>query len=309
MPIRGFPAFRLVLLCLAATGCSRSVAAPAKTYVLRLTATTAEDPDLKAAYLRLPDVSVHATTPGGASITSLLDLQEDRIDIGVALADVVYLAFTGQLDGASGPFNQLRGMAMLDVNTFHFLVGATTRIHSIHQLKGRHVAMGPVGTSTALVAKALLRANGLSVADVRGEQVPYPDATERLLRGDFDAAFMTQLLGADPVTRSTRGGAKLLDVDGPFIEDLRRQRPFLRRTLIPKDVYPGQVTPIRTLGVDRVLVCRADVDEELVYRLLEAFFAARPGAMPRADLERAPATPLPLHPGAARYYRQRELSR
>lgn len=307
--MRGPQAICLALICSAVVGCSSPAALPAQSYVLRLPASTAQDPDVKTAYSRLPDVAVQVVTTGGASIPNLIDLQGGKIDVGISLADVAYLASIGQLDKTSGPFTRLRGMATLDVNTFHVLVGAHTDIHSISQLKGRRVALGPAGTSTALVAEALLRANGLGVADIRGEQVPYPEATERLLQGYFDAAFMTQLLGAEPVMRSTRGGARLLDVDGPLIEKLRQERPFLRRALIPEDVYPGQGKPIHTLGVDRVLLCHADVDEEVVYRLLEAFFAARPGAVPRSDLERAPATPLPLHPGAARYYRQRELSR
>lgn len=304
-----FRATCLALTCLTAIGCSNKAASPANSYVLRLPASTAEDPDVKAAYSQLPDISVQVVTTGGASIPNLINLQAGKIDVGISLADVAYLASIGQLDKTSGPFTRLRGMATLDVNTFHVIVGANTDIQSISQLRGRRVALGPVGTSTALVAEALLAANGLAIADIRAEQVPYTEATERLLQGDLDAAFMTQLLGANPVTRSMQGGARLLDVDGPLIENLRRERPFLRRGLIPKDVYPGQGKPIHTLAVDRVLVCHVDVDEELVYRVLEAFFAARPGAVPRSDLERAPATPLPLHPGAARYYRQRELSR
>ena len=66
---------------------------------------------------------------------------------------------------------------------------------------------------------------------------------------------------------------------------------------------------MHTLAVDRVMLCRADLDENLVYELLEAYFADSPGTVPPTNFERAPATPLPLHPGALRYYRQRELSR
>jgi TRAP transporter TAXI family solute receptor len=309
MLIRGFLVSGLVVLGLTVGGCSKPAASPAGPHVLRMAATTAEDADLKAAISRLPDISVRATTQGGASITSLFDLQQGRTDMGIALADVAYLAFTGQLEDTSAPFTELRGMAMLDVNTFHFLVAPHTNITSISQLKGRRVALGPTGTSTALTAEMLIKAYGVDLDQVHGEQVPYPEATERLVRGDFDAAFMTQIVGSTPVTDAIRGGARLLDVDGPLIEELRRQRPFLRRTLIAKDAYPGLTKSVRTLGVDRVMICRADVDEDVVFRLLEAYFATPAGATPRADLERAPATPLPLHPGAARYYRQRELSR
>jgi len=270
--------------------------------------TTSQDAYLKAAYSQLPDVSIEAVTPGGASVLSVVNLQRGIVDVGVALADVAYLASTGQLDEAPEPFDQLRGMAVLDLNTLHLLVGAHTHIHSIDQLKGRHVALGPVGSSSAVIAATLMKANGLTDADVRSERAPYPETVERLANGDFDAAFMIQIPGSDPVMQATRSGARLLDVDGPLIEDMRQHRPYLRRTLIAKGVYPGQDKPIRTIGVDRVLICRADLDENIVYRLLEAYFAPGMGAPP-TDLARAPATPLPLHPGAARYYRQRELSR
>ena len=280
----GSTAIRLALLCLAFTGCTQPAAAPAKRYVLRIAVT---DPYLKATYSQLSDISIEDVTPAGASVLTVMNLQRGIVDVSVALADAAYLGYTGQLEEAPGPFDQLRGMAVLDLNTLHLLVGTNTHIHSIDQLNGRHVALGPSGSSGAVIAETLLKANGLTV----------------------DAAFVIQIPGNGPVMQATRGGARLLDVDGPLIEEIRQHRPYLRRTLIPKGVYPGQDKPIRTIGVDRVLICRADVPEGIVYRLLDAYFSARPEGTPPADLERAPATPLPLHPGAARYYRQRELSR
>jgi TRAP-type uncharacterized transport system substrate-binding protein len=71
----------------------------------------------------------------------------------------------------------------------------------------------------------------------------------------------------------------------------------------------------RTIGVDSILVCRRELDEGLVYELTKFFFQALPtlsfsqDALRSMDLEQAPATPIPLHAGAARYYRERELMR
>jgi hypothetical protein len=152
-------------------------------------------------------------------------------------------------------------------------------------------------------------AYGLAQEDVEGERRPYPETVEDLLRGKVDAAFMTVALEHDSVRHATGGGARLLPVDGREIERLRQRRPYLRQTLIPARVYPGQKTSIRTIGVDLVMLCRVDLDAEIVYRVLEAFFTTPPGTTPPFDIERAPATPMPLHAGAARYYRQRQLSR
>jgi TRAP transporter TAXI family solute receptor len=264
---------------------------------------------LTPAIARLSDVSVQAVTPGGLSVTNLMDLQRGTIDVAIAMADVAYLAFAGQLEEVSEPFSQLRGIAMLDDIPFHFLVGPNPRINSIHQLKGARVALGPDGSATVSIAETLLAAYGLTVADVRGERRSYPETVQGLLRGDLDAAFMTLALNSEPVRQATTGGARLLPVDGPEIEGLKQRRPYLRQTLIPARIYFGQTTPIRTLAVDLVLLCRVDLSEDIVYRLLEAYFETPPGTPPPMDLERAPATPMPLHPGAARYYRQRQLSR
>jgi hypothetical protein len=110
-------------------------------------------------------------------------------------------------------------------------------------------------------------------------------------------------------------GAKLLAIEGPAIDRLRHDYPFLRLTAIPAATYPSHSAPIRTIGVDNLLLCRSDLDEELVYELTKNFFAALPElaaeqiSLRQMDFAQAPATPIPLHEGAARYYRERELFR
>ena len=102
-----FRATCLALTCLTAIGCSNKAASPANSYVLRLPASTAEDPDVKAAYSQLPEISVQVVTTGGASIPNLINLQAGKIDVGISLADVAYLASIGQLDKTSGPFTRI----------------------------------------------------------------------------------------------------------------------------------------------------------------------------------------------------------
>lgn len=64
-----------------------------------------------------------------------------------------------------------------------------------------------------------------------------------------------------------------------------------------------------------LIVCRRDLDERTVYRLTEQLFNVFPrlarveATLRFLNLDEAPATPIPLHKGAARYFRERELSR
>ena len=108
-------------------------------------------------------------------------------------------------------------------------------------------------------------------------------------------------------------GARLLDVTGPTITRLRADYPFLRTAVIPARTYPGQPHPVETMAIDVLLLCRVGLPEQFVHRLTRALFQVLPSLARQFDylklmeLSRAPATPVPLHAGAARYYRQEEL--
>jgi TRAP transporter TAXI family solute receptor len=273
---------------------------------VRVSRTSAND--LQTALARIPDVKVEIVTEGGSSITSLLDLKSQKTNLSGTLADVAYLAYAGQLEEMTEPFEQLRGMAVTGLNTLHLLVGGNVRVTTLRDLTGLRVSIGAPGSSTAHITQRMLHDLGIAEGQIHAERIPNAEIVSRLSNGEIDAAFSGFGVPGATVIAAMNRGARLMPIDGPEIEEMRTRYPYLKRTLIPVGTYPNQLEPIRTLGVDTLLVCRADLDEDLVYRLLDAYFATRP-AMTPPNLDRAPATPVPLHPGAARYYRQRELSR
>ena len=120
------------------------------------------------------------------------------------------------------------------------------------------------------------------------------------------------------ITRVTTADVRLIPIGREQIariqERTERSR-FLKSTMIPRGTYPRQDHDILTLGEDILLLCRKDLPEPLVYELTKALFdsvAVLMTAHPAAsgiDPERGPMTSIPLHPGAARYYRERELPR
>lgn len=294
-------------LCLALSSCTtRAGTTPPKHAPLRLSRTTANT--LRAALHRLPEIKVEVVSRGGSSITSLIEVRNRKADISAPLADVAYLAYGGQLEEMGERFDELRGMAVISLNTLHLLVGRESRVQTLRDLTGRRVSFGAPGSSTSLVTPRMFRAHGIAPEAIRGELIPNTEIFTRLLDGRLDAAFSGFTLPSARVTAAMKEGVRLVPVDGPQIEELRTRYPHLKRTLIPRNTYPNQPDPIRTVAVDALFVCRADLSEDIVYSLLDAYFATRPLTTP-PNLERAPATPIPLHPGAARFYRQRELSR
>jgi TRAP transporter TAXI family solute receptor len=142
------------------------------------------------------------------------------------------------------------------------------------------------------------------------------EAARGLKDGSLDAIVLPGYVYPDEVSQAViKEGAYLVPIDGPAIEELRRESPFVRVVMIPRDIYPGQDRIIPTVGIDMLIVCRRDLDEQLAYRLTQQLFNVFPrlarieATLRFLNLDEAPATPIPLHPGAARYFRERELSR
>ena len=261
----------------------------------------------------LPGVDVEILE-SSAAVTSTFMLQRGEVDAAFGFADVAYVASVGQLPGMTGPL-AIRAIAGLPTRAVQVLVGARLPIHSIKDLRGRRVSMGPPGTGAALTAELVLNAFGVEVGDVIAERLPYPEGARRVAAGTLDAAFWNGTFPNDNIATATPHGARLLQVVGPPVERARAEYPFFKPSEIPPGTYPGIDHRVHTIGVDGIFVVRADVDERLVYRLTRAFFEAVSlvwkdvPALQGVNVSRAPSTPIPLHPGAARYYRERELRR
>ena len=249
------------------------------------------------------------------NVTNVLMLERGEVDVAFTLADVAYMASVGQLPETNGPFEQIRAIAELPTRVFQVVVGRQSGIRSIADLRGRHASLGPPGSGSVLTSTLVLGALGIPLTDLEAEQLEFSRGADKLIAGQLDAAFWNGGFPNDNIARATASGARLLEITGPEVDRFRAEYPFLRRTVVPAGTYPNIDRPVHTVGVDGILVCRADLDEALVHELTRAFFEVvartdldiRP--LQHMNISRASSTSIPLHPGAARYYRERELLR
>jgi TRAP transporter TAXI family solute receptor len=262
-----------------------------------LTATLA-----KAFSAALPDVDVKfVDRDRGEFVTAV---QQGDVDVTILFADTAYLAFVGQLGGE--PHDRLRGIATLNPNPMYLVVRRGSSIRSLEDLRGRSVGVGRQGASTALTATTVLDTFDL---DVRVSHAAVNEALAELSAGRLDALFVGGVSAADQVRAALAAGAEVVPFAPDTIARLQRQHPFLRGMVIPRDLAGG--TPGLTIGLDGLLVCRSGLDADLVYGVTKAFFQALPELsafdtppLRQMNPEDASATPIPLHEGAARYYRE-----
>ncbi len=292
-----------------ADGCVTPAASVGTRPVIRMVRDSVLGEPLAIEYTRrLPEIDLQLVDAEG-SVGTLSAIQHNAADIGFMLGDVAYFSYLRVTEEQPAGVKQLRGMAALQLVPIHLLVRPGLNIRDVSDLRGYKVGAGTALLGQTRLADLLFRVFKL------GSEVTQPGPRAELLAG-VDAAFRTAYYPAPNIYQAAQNGARLVPIDGPIVAALQREYPFLQSLKIPANTYPNQPLAVKTIGVDRLLVCRADLDEAIVHDLTRHFIEALPvltgsvrSSLRLTDLELTPATTIPLHKGAAQYYRERELSR
>lgn len=254
--------------------------------------------------------------PTGASIFNVEALEQGSADLGLALADVVYLAYAQGIREHNEPHPMLRGIAVLYVNVLHIITLADGGVADVADLRhgriGYGMAVVPASAPPRIAVLDLIaQAYGIAPQDIRAERMRFSEMTRGLREGSLKAGVILAGYPFPAVTSLAKEApVRLLALDQDAADRIRERYPFYKPALIPAGTYPGQKDDVTAVGVDNLLICRDDLDEQIVYELTKALFEALPQMVEfAADInpDLGPATPIPLHPGAARYYREREL--
>jgi len=252
--------------------------------------------------------------PGSGAVGNVEAVEDDRADLGLAFSDVLYLAANGQLAGRANAFEHLAGVAVLQLTPFHIVVSQHDGASNIAELRERIGMAGNVSTGSALAAHLVVDS---LAPEVSSSQISYPQpgAAPAMLKDGTLHAYLQ--LGSAPTERvqvALDQGSRLLPLTTPQVQQLIAAYPFFKPAVVPAKQYHGLGRSIQTVGVDSVLFCRKELPESVIHDIVKGLFDARAALIARygpdfLDVDGAPATSIPLHPGAARYYRERELAR
>ncbi len=248
------------------------------------------------------------------SVDNIESIVDGRVESGFVQSDVAYFAYTGTgAFAGQKPLQSLRLIASLYVESLHLVVAAESGIKSINDLRSRRVSLDSMGSGTQVDALLLLQGHGLTTDDFVAYHAKPEQAVRLMAQGALDAFFIVAGYPTPSVVEATSDlGAGLVPVDGDAAAALIETYPFFSRNLIPGDVYAG-VGPTPTLGVVAQWLVDARLDEELIYEICRALW--HPSARALLDAGHAKGrqitldtalegAAIPLHPGAARYYRE-----
>lgn len=252
------------------------------------------------------------TTKG--SVENLNLLQQGKGEIAFALGNTLASAWSGDADaGFKGKLDKLRGMAAIYPAYFQIIATKESGIKTLADLKGKRVSVNPLGSGTEVNARVLLNAVGLGYKDLgKVMYLSYEQSIDLMWKRQLDATFSLTGLGM-PALREFANSNSINVVEIPAAIVAKVGVPFVKG-VIPRGTYKGQDSDVQTATILNYLVTRADVTEDLVYKMTKAIFDSPAGlvaAHPAAagiKLEHAiDGMPVPLHPGAAKFYREKGL--
>lgn len=252
------------------------------------------------------------------SIYNLEAVASGELDLGIAQADWIY-GFSHRSDaGMPASSRPLRSLFSLYPELFTVVVRASSDIHRFEDVLGRRVSVGRVGSGQRATLELLLalQGRGLEHFEAALEMDPAMQA-EALCSGEIDV--MLYMLGhpsgaMKEVTRSC--DARIVPVEGEVRDALLQASPVYEPMTIKAGTYPGQGQDIATFGVHATFFTRADLPDEIAHAIVQSLFEDfdRFRRLHPAFRDLDPQTmvggpfPVPLHPGALRYYRERGLT-
>jgi TRAP transporter TAXI family solute receptor len=262
----------------------------------------------------MPDakISVQATK---ASAENLNLLQAGRGEIAFTLGDSLSDAWKGDEEaGFKAPLKKLRTVAAIYPNYIQIVAAADSGIKTLADLKGKRLAVGAPKSGTELNSRAILKAAGLSYKDLgKVEYLPFGESIELMKNRQLDASLISAGLGVAAI-RDLATSVKMVIVTIPADIVPRIGDAAYQVAVIPAKTYEGQNAEVATIKVQNFLVTHEGVSTDVVYKMtrsmfenLDTLYAAHAAAKAITKVDAPKGSPIPLHPGAEKYYRETGL--
>lgn len=248
--------------------------------------------------------------------------------LGAGTADFAILQglFGSYAVSGTGPITEpqtnLRSVTMLWQNVEQFVVAAdkaaTGTVDDLKALKGMSMGMGRQNSGTIGSNKVLLSGLGLDIDnDFELVYAGYGPTADALANGQAVGAGIPSGPPTGAITKlmaANEGKFSILNVTDAQLDAMDGGRNLWVPYTISAGTYPGQAADINTIAQPNFLAVNASVDEEHVYLLTKTMYenlgflqAIHPATKAMAVEKAMAGLPAPLHPGAAKYYKEMGL--
>lgn len=259
-----------------------------------------------------PEGLIVTLRSSSGSVANAISVNTGRVKSAIVQGDIAAAALAGQGPfKQTGPLTELRAIARLHEETLHLVVSSRSRIRNLSDLAGKRIAIDGPRSATNHTVRLLLAAAKVDPARIRLSFETPERAADALRNRKLDAFFV---IGVAPVQivdgLVRRGQARVVGLDGRALTTLAATLPMFSKHTLPADSYRSSKA-LTTLNVAAVWVVQKSLPNGVVRDILRSFWNSRnQGELRRLGtiaetIEAAKAAenlPLPLHPGAQRFY-------
>jgi len=269
-----------------------------------------------------------------ASVANCNLIREHEVESAFVQNNVAYAAYTGTAQFEGKPVENITGIASLYPETIQIVASADSGIKTIRDIKGKRLIPGDRGSGTEVDCLNVLTALGLTYEDFASvDWLSFAGAGQRLKDKQGDVAFITAGWPTSAITElATTSDIVVVPLDDETIAKLVKMYPFYAKITIPAGTYKGAEADVNTITTMAQWVVDNQVPKNVVYDLTKALWEKGTFVLRKAGAAAAEAPSgaeimaaahakgkdvtletalkgmaIPLHPGAAMYYKEKGM--
>lgn len=256
------------------------------------------------------EITVQST---GASNENLRLVDQNEVPIAFTQNDLSYAAYNG-LEPYKSKYENITAIAATHAEIIHAVARKGTNITKIEDFKGHKISVGARGSGNEANCRMIFPYFGLDSAykDLKAIFLPYSESVDQFKDHLIDG-FLFTFPFPHPIMMdiTTTHEVVYLPIEGKQADEIIAKFPYFFKAEIPAGTYKGQDKAVPTIGVKAMLIANKDASEEDIYKFTKGLFEnlgeIRKGHSKAAEISldtALEAVTIPLHPGAARYYRE-----
>jgi uncharacterized protein len=253
-----------------------------------------------------------------ASIDNVKLLHGNRVGMALSQPDSAWDGYSGQIKGFNEKAN-IRTLMALYSNYMHIVAIDGSGIKTVADLKGKRVSTGAPGSGTEIKGLRVMEAYGLTPKDLKSQDRLGAAESAGALKDRKIDAFIWDggLPTAAVLDIAATPGIKIhmIPHGDAVAKMVAKYGPLYFVGNVPKGIYKGVDEDVPVAAVTNLLIVNAKMDENLAYQITKLFLehtadlVAVHKAASEITLKNAVlGSPIPFHPGALRYYKEKGVT-
>lgn len=200
-----------------------------------------------------------------ASADNVIAVKDGEAEIAFVQTDVVANAVEGVYAFEGEKVDNVLALGSLYPETVQIVTTAKSGITSVEDLQGQKVSVGAPGSGTYINAEQILEIHGMTMDDIKAQNLDFGESTGGIQDGNIAAAFITAGTPTGAVEGlSATSDVTIIPIEQDKIDALIEKYPYYAAETIPSGTY-GLETEVKSVAVLAMLIISDTISDDVAY--------------------------------------------